>query len=240
MRTLLDPLASLVFPEFCRVCDGLIESLSFGVACQNCWEKGRVIGPDSPHCVKCGFLLVGGRPGGQVHCGRCNDHFYDIARSAGVYEFALAATVLNLKKVPNIPTKAERALAAALSNIELNKDSLVIPVPLSNKRLVERGFNQAALLASLVARTARLKLDGHSLTRIRDTPMHRGSMDRKAREASVKGAFAVVRPALIKDRHIVLVDDVFTSGASVSHCALTLKKNGAASVTVLTLARAVS
>lgn len=238
MLRLLDPLFSLAFPEFCHVCGGLVESLSDGVACRKCWEHVRFIKGDSPLCGKCGRFLMDGRPGGEARCGQCKDHFYDQARSAGLYEFALSATILNLKKVPAVPATAANALTDAVSLLSLEPGCVVVPVPLSKKRLAERGFDQAALLARLVTRKARFQLDEFSLIRIRDTPMHRSAMDRKARDLSVKGAFSVARPALIKDRHILLVDDVMTSGSTVSYCALALKRSGAASVNVLTLARA--
>ncbi|MGD9587599.1 MAG: double zinc ribbon domain-containing protein [Pyrinomonadaceae bacterium] len=239
MLRLLDPLVSLVFPEFCHVCGELVESTSDGVACRACWERVRFLTVDSPLCGKCGRFLIDGRPGAVARCGQCNDHFYDQARSAGLYEFALLATVLSLKNVPWVPSTAAKALEWAIPLLPVGPDHIVMPVPLSKKRLAERGFDQAAILARLVSRKARLPLDEFSLIRVRDTQMHRTAMDRKAREASVKGAFAVTRPALIKDRHILLVDDVMTTGASASHCAFSLKKNGAASVNVLTLARAV-
>jgi ComF family protein len=116
---------------------------------------------------------------------------------------------------------------------------IVVPVPLSRKRAVERGYNQAAVIAAILSRSARIELGTSALERRLDTPMHRVGMDKKARELTVKKAFAVVHPRLIEGRDVVLVDDVFTSGATASACAAVLKKNGAARVRVFTVARAV-
>ncbi|MBA3352333.1 MAG: ComF family protein [Blastocatellia bacterium] len=115
---------------------------------------------------------------------------------------------------------------------------IVIPVPLSARRQQERGFNQAAVIATVIARSGNLLLDENSLVRKIHTPMHRAGMDRKARAMTVKKAFEVVRPKLIEGRDTLLVDDVLTSGETASICARVLKKSGAATVSVLTIARA--
>jgi predicted amidophosphoribosyltransferase len=93
-------------------------------------------------------------------------------------------------------------------------------------------------LGKAVANKLRVDFDESSLIRKIDTPMHRAGLDRKARGITVKNAFDVVRPKLIEARNIVLVDDVLTSGETVSSCAKILKKKGAARVDVITLARA--
>jgi predicted amidophosphoribosyltransferase len=90
----------------------------------------------------------------------------------------------------------------------------------------------------MISRHAALPLDEKSLIRTKHTLMHRAGMDSKARGQTVKNAFKVVRPRLIEGRSILLVDDVFTSGETASICAKLLKKSGASTVNVLTLARA--
>ena len=116
---------------------------------------------------------------------------------------------------------------------------LIIPIPLSKRRKLERGFNQAEIIAAEIARTTGIPVDALSLARKLHTRIHRVGMDQKARELTVKNAFEVLRPKLIQGRNILLVDDVFTSGATSSYCAKVLKKNGAGKVNVFTLARAV-
>ena len=116
---------------------------------------------------------------------------------------------------------------------------MIIPVPLSKRRFLERGFNQAEVLAELLAKETALKIDKQSLARKVHTPVHRAAMDRRARELTVENAFEVTRPKLVKGEKILLVDDVFTSGATTSTCAKALKKKGADKVYVLTIARAV-
>jgi competence protein ComFC len=103
---------------------------------------------------------------------------------------------------------------------------------------LERGFNQAEVLTQFLSKKTSIEADDKSLVREIHTPMHRAAMDKKAREATVKNAFAVTRKHFIESKKILLIDDVFTSGATVSSCAKVLKKNGAAKVYVMTIARA--
>lgn len=236
---LADPLLNLIYPHDCRSCGSIVSQHSDGAACRACWTDTRVFGDDDPLCHKCGVLLDGVAVEAVSACKTCDDHHYDRAASAGVYEKALAASVLELKQSPKVSRTVHRLLTQAFDRMNLPGELTIIPVPLSKQRLVERGFNQASALARVIAGHSRQPLDEHSLIRRRDTPMHRAAMDRKARENSVKNAFAVVRPKLIDAKNILLIDDVMTSGATVSYCAIALKKSGAARVDVLTLAHAV-
>lgn len=239
LERLTDPLAALLFPQFCGSCEHIVEKVSDGFACERCWESTRLFGSRDLLCAKCGAFLADGpaRSQNEPSCGQCNDHHYDLARAAGIYGEALAAVILGLKRTPQVARRVASSINLVAEN-NLNGASLVVPVPLSKRRLLERGFNQAALLAREVSRYVRLPLDEHSLVRKRDTPMHRAGMDRTAREITVKNAFEVRRPALVAGRSIMLVDDVLTSGSTASQCAFALKNSGAAKVTVITLARA--
>jgi ComF family protein len=105
--------------------------------------------------------------------------------------------------------------------------------------MIERGFNQAEVIAGHLAKHTGIPIDSLSLSRKAHSQVHRVAMDMKARELSVKNAFEITRPNLVKGRNILLLDDVFTSGSTSSYCAKALKKSGAGKVNVLTLARAV-
>ena len=239
LNRITDPLISLLYPRFCGSCGAATERAADGAACRACWESTRVFGGvDDPLCEKCGLLLEGVHVGTSPNCRNCDDHHYDRAIAVGVYEKALAATVLQLKREPHVPRTAAGLLREAFDRIGGSTD-VVVPVPLSRRRRVERGFNQAEVLAKVISRVTGLPVDDRSLARIRDTPMHRAAMDDKAREMTVANAFSITRPRLISGRNILLVDDLMTSGATVSNCARVLKKNGADKVVVLALARAV-
>jgi ComF family protein len=117
----------------------------------------------------------------------------------------------------------------------LDEADLVLPIPLSRERLAERGFNQSLQLARLLAPR---QWDATLLLRIRHTPAQ-SALDRKARLANVKGAFALdpLRAGEVRGKRIVLVDDVMTSGASLHSAARVLREAGAARVTAIVLAR---
>lgn len=239
IRTALDPLLAVIYPQECRICRNSVENSEDGVVCGKCWDDAILFSGCETLCAKCGDYLSD-RPGQtKTFCHNCLDHKYDLAVAAGLYRGAIAASVLHLKKRPELPRRLSEAFSATARKIETNSDTVIIPTPLSTDRLKERGFNQAEFLAAIAAETLAIGVDRHSLVRTVHTTRHRAAMDRKARDLTVKNAFRVVRPKLIEGRDILLVDDVMTSGATASYCAKVLKKNGAASVKVLTLARAV-
>ena len=239
IRNLPDSFLSVLYPEECRVCGGEVGSLSDGVACLNCWNVTKLFTGDETLCSKCGAFLFDGSSKQPTFCRKCDDQCFDAGVAVGLYEKALAASVLTLKKKPRVPGRLKGLLARAADRISYRSTDLILPVPLSPRRSHERGFNQAAVLGKVISNRLGIALDEATLIRQVDTPMHRAGMDRKARGITVKNAFAITRPKLIEGKNILLVDDVFTSGETVSSCAKILKKYGAARVDVITLARAV-
>ena len=232
-------LLSLVYPLECRICGGQVASSDTGSACKTCWTSTRIFTGTEMTCDKCGAFFGDEAAPVPVYCHKCDDHFYDKAVAVGVYEKGLAAAIVDLKTSPNLSKGAISAIETSLRRIDLTNVDLIIPIPLSKLRKIERGFNQADVIAAAVARTTRIPVDQLSLGRKVHTPIHRAGMDQKARELSVKNAFEVLRPNLIAGKNVLLVDDVFTSGATSSYCAKVLKKAGSGRVDVFTLARAV-
>lgn len=237
LKALRDSLLSLIYPQECTICSRQVKSLDDGIACAHCWANTRFLTGDEMLCGKCGALLGEIAPTRPVYCRRCDDHHYDGAIAAGVYEGALAASILNLKKVPHMPRRLAAAIDERIGR-KIDAD-LIVPVPLSRQRRHERGFNQADIIAKHIGKRTGIIVDGSSLIRKLNTPAHRIGMDQRARELTVVGAFDVVRPRLIQGKRVLLVDDIFTSGSTAAACALVLKKNGADKVNVFTLARAV-
>ena len=238
LSRLLDPLTSLVYPQECRVCHEIVDSRDDGVACASCWNDTRLLSGNEMLCTRCGAYLGEKAAPISVHCRKCDDHVYEKAIACGIYEKALAASILALKESPRISRRLTTVVEGGLARIHPNAD-LVIPIPLAKRRQIERGFNQAELIAQLASKFMQIPMDVGSLARKVHTPLHRIGMDQKARELSVKNAFEVVRPKLINGKSVLLVDDVLTSGSTASYCAKALKKRGATSVKVFTLARAV-
>ena len=174
----------------------------------------------------------------SVRCGRCDDDAFTVARAVGSYEGALRASILELKREPHVA----RRLAVLLHELQrrepLNTADVIVPVPLHTQRERERGFNQAVVIARELARLSGLPLDEHSVVRRLHTERHRAGMDAKARRKSVAAAFAVRHRDLIAGKRVLLIDDVFTTGATASECAKAFRDSGAEAVFVLTIARA--
>ena len=144
-----------------------------------------------------------------------------------------------MKSRPFIPGRVREVIRSHAKGTDLFHADVLVPVPLSVQRQKERGFNQAGTMASVISGYTNTPVDEFSLRRKVHTPMHRGGMDQKAREITVKKAFKVVRPKFIEGKRVLLIDDVLTSGSTASACARVLLDAGASQVNVFTLARAV-
>jgi ComF family protein len=227
---LYDAVLTLAYPQICVICGSSVEQRRFGVACEECWKGTRIFADDEEICRKCGA------PGPP--CGRCESLAFTAARATGIYTGALRESVLLLKRQPYLPQHVQRLLVAAVMREPLNSCTRVAPVPLHPKRLKTRGFNQASIVAQALSKAVKLPLDEVSLVRVSTTEKYRAGLDRKGRRDTVAGAFAVTHPRLIEGENILLIDDVFTTGATVSACAEALANAGARNVFVLTVARA--
>ena len=239
LKAVQNSLLSLIYPHECRVCGCEVNSLDTGSVCKTCWASTRIFEGTEMLCNKCGAFFGEEAAPVPVFCHKCDEHFYDKAVAVGIYEAALASSIIDLKASPALSKWLRTAINDTLLRIDVTNTDLIIPIPLSKLRSAERGFNQAEVIASVVGRATGIPIDPLSLTRTIHTPIHRAGMDQKARELSVRNVFNVRRPKLIAGKNILLVDDVFTSGATSSNCAKVLKMNGSGRVNVFTLARAV-
>lgn len=235
-----DSLLALVYPQSCAVCGGSVESRAFGAACANCWQQTHLFSGAETVCWKCGLPSLGTAPDEnreEVRCHRCDEDAFTAARFCGDYEGALRASVLLLKREPHLCSKLREQLVNVQQQYPLSAATRIVPVPLHPEREKTRGFNQAAVISRELSLATSIPLDEVSLVRTSHTVRHRAGMDAKGRRETVANAFQVTYPALIAGERILLVDDVFTTGATVSSCARTLLDAGAAEVFVLTIAR---
>jgi ComF family protein len=240
VKLLCDAFLTLLYPQACVICQHSVERRAFGVACEECWQSTLLFTGNETICWKCGAPLAGsldnsGRE--EVRCHRCDKHAFTAARACGLYETALRETVLNLKRQPYLPEMISHLLVNTMSREPLNKSTLIVPVPLHARRLQMRGFNQASVIARAVSTSVRLPINEVSLIRTSHTEKYRAGLDAKGRTDTVARAFAVVHPRLIAGEKILLVDDVFTTGATSSECSNALLTAGAETVNVLTIAR---
>jgi len=243
VNSFYNALLSIVYPQACSLCGGSVEDRCLGVACSQCWGQTRTFTTADIMCWKCGAISLGTiapEKQDQVRCRRCDADAFTAARACGAYDGALRASVLALKREPYISQRLVSLMLETQKRPPLDKATRVIPVPLHPDREKERGFNQAAVIGSELARAVRLPFDQVSLIRTVHSERHRAGMDARGRRESVAEAFSVRYPRLIEDERVLLVDDVFTTGATVSACAAALMESGAKEVFVLTIARPVN
>jgi ComF family protein len=205
---------------------------------------------ESPQCSRCGMVFKS-RQGEDHVCGECLDSpkRFQIARSAGIYKYTLMAVIHCFKYKGK--TQLARPLGALLFTAFINfwdkmSMDLIVPVPLHVKKMRMRGFNPSFLLVKdwvciaefLHVELPDIPIDITVLERRRWTEPQTG-LGRKERLANIKNAFHIRNGSKITGKRILLVDDVYTTGATVNECAKVLLKGGAGHVDVLTLARAV-
>ena len=242
LNAVCDAVLALVYPLACAACGkASVEARADAPACADCWSHTKIFTGRETLCWKCGAPAsaeVGEERWESVRCRRCEGEAFSAARACGLYEGALRAAVLRLKREPHVGARLARLLAEAQRRAPLHTATRLVPVPLHPEREKERGFNQAALVARSISKLTSLPFDGCSLVRTTHSEKHRAGMDARARRETVEKAFRVVRPRLVEGEHVLLVDDVFTTGATASACALALLEAGAKEVSVLTAARA--
>jgi len=194
----------------------------------------------SPRCPRCG-LGFAGKPGEDHLCSDCitEERYFNRARALGPYEGLILEAISRFKYhgVSRLALPLGHLLAEYQdADFALSEFDLVLPVPLHPKRLRQRGFNQSLLLARRISRRRSIPLDFTALLRIHHTqPQTR--LSGPERQKNIRGAFVVERPERVTGKKILLIDDVFTTGATVQECSKVLLQAGASQVDVLTLAR---
>lgn len=221
-------------PPRCAGCGAIVSS--DGTFCADCWRKLDFL--SGPACAGCGLPFDYDR-GEDARCGTClaDPPPHDGVRAVLAYGDVARAVVLRLKHGRRIAMANIVAHHLARQVTDMG-GALLVPVPLHRWRLWRRGFNQSLLIARGLARLTGLEVSPGPLVRRRQTPMLRG-LGRAARAEVLRGAFAVPsdQKAVLAGRTVLLVDDVYTSGATAGACAKALKRAGAARVVVLAWAR---
>ncbi len=229
----------LLFPPLCASCRVRVQEAH--ALCATCWNAIGFI--DGAMCTCCG-LPFDIDPGGEIICAACHaqPRAFDRARALLRYDDASKGLILGFKhgdrldQAPAFARWLERSGRTLLAETDL-----IVPVPLHRFRLWRRRYNQAAVLALRLAQMSDVACDPLALERSRSTPSQGAMISAKARRRNVLRAFRVPdgKSAFIKGARILLIDDVFTTGATLDACARALKRAGAARVDALTLARVV-
>lgn len=231
----------LILPPRCIVTGNIVDRQNAIDA--QAWAAINFIA--DPCCERCGFPFdfPADSESGVSLCAAClkSPPPYDRARASLVYDEASKPMILGFKHGDKTHAVNSFIPWLKIAGTELlTETDFLVPVPLHRWRLLRRRYNQAALLASSLARETKTACLADALLRTRATPMQ-GHKKARHRRANVRHAFAInpKHRERIEAASILLIDDVFTSGATISECARTLKKAGAASVNALTLARVV-
>ncbi len=231
-------LADFFFPPLCPFCGQTQLKNLVNLPCSACLEQLKIF--SHPRCPRCG-LGFGSSLGDDHLCGEClgENRFFSRARAIGLYEGLLLEAISRFKYGGS--SYLAQPLGKLLASYQDPEFSFrefdwVVPVPLHPQRLRQRGYNQALLLARRISREHRLPLDFQSLQRIRHTPPQT-QLSGAERQKNIRGAFQVVHPDRMAERRVLLIDDVFTTGATVQECSRVLLHAGAKEVQVLTLAR---
>ena len=219
-------LAERVFGGTCYLCRGE----SSGVLCTHCNSDLPFL--DRPRCPQCALPSNEGKV-----CGRClsENPAYDATVAALVYAFPADVLVQGLK------FRGELALAPLLAGVlaqeigaELRPPDLILPVPLHDLRLRERGYNQSMEIARSVASFYRVPLAADACMRVRNTAAQLG-LSLSERRQNMRGAFSCRQP--FDGKSVAVIDDVMTTGATLDEVAATLKRFGASRVVNWVVAR---
>ena len=206
--------------------------------CPDCKEKIKFITGNL--CPVCGTTFSNS-PAGSHLCGNCleNKTYFSSARAVVSYETIILHAIHQFKYGNNISVGALLASFMAdfsFPDVDFTDYSLIVPVPLHIKRLRQRGFNQSLILARAIGKKRQIPINFSLLKRHKFTETQTG-MNKTERKQNIKGAFEVRDKKNIAGKNVILIDDVYTTGATINECAKTLTKAGAQKVTVLTLAR---
>lgn len=234
MSKFLNRLSDAIFPNdiTCVVCG---EELSYDTKyhiCDNCIDQFDFLVGKT--CAKCGARVTAD----TIYCSDCQYVKHVVDRNYG----ALVYTGKVKQMIHALKYDGKKYLAVSLGKMlndlycDVARDyqpDIVIPIPLNSVRLRTRGYNQTELILNEVEGIGD-KIATDVVVRIKDTP-HQASLPKKDRRSNVKGAFEVTRPECIKDKNILIVDDIFTTGATIDECADVLYKAGAKLVRSMTL-----
>jgi competence protein ComFC len=226
------------YPEICQLCEKERATAKDGFVCSRCWQQVRFIRP--PFCERCGLPFEGDLTT-TFECTNCREmelHF-SFARSAVVAKSVVLETIHRFKYQNVLWFEnflANLFLREAVPVLREQNWDFIVPVPLHPVKHREREFNQAESLARHLSHATKIPLNIKLLQRVSPT-VTQTLLTREQRAKNMRDAFAVGGGVKLNGEKIVLVDDVFTTGATTSACAQALKTAGAGEVCVWTVAR---
>ena len=219
-----------MMPQDCQLCG----APAANTICEACASDLPI--RQAHGCTRCGQIGEARSLESEI-CGDClaDPPKFDATVSAFSYAFPLDKLMQSFKFNANLSLVNLFVDHFVASLTKVTMPDVIIPMPLARRRLATRGFNQSALLAREIGKRLNIKVESHGLLRVRETPPQAG-LDRAARLANMKGAFDCEQN--LAGLTIALVDDVMTTGATMSDAARALKKQGAKKIDAWVIARA--
>ncbi|HPD56197.1 MAG TPA: ComF family protein [Smithellaceae bacterium] len=236
----LKNIADIIFPPACLGCEEILAREEDKYFCPDCRRQIRFL--TGSICPICGITFFDS-PAENHLCGNCIEQkpFFSLARAVAAYESVMLEAIRKFKYGRDLSTGSLLASIMAdfpFPDFDCRAYDMIVPVPLHIKKLRQRGFNQAVILAQALKKKWQIPLNYFLLKRTKFTLTQTG-LRKKERENNIKGAFAVSDDKAAEGTNIILVDDVYTTGATVNECARTLRRAGSREIAVLTLARVI-
>jgi Predicted amidophosphoribosyltransferases len=231
---------ALLFPEVCQICEAERAGSDDGFVCSRCWSSVRFIKP--PFCERCG-LPFSGEITTAFECANCGDVklYFRSARSAVTTGGPVLEAIHRYKYQRALWFEnflADLLIRQAAAELKRERWDWIVPVPLHPTKQREREFNQAERLASFLGDATGIPVNTRLLRRVTPTPTQT-QLTRQQRAANVRDAFVLRERTALSGKRIVVLDDVFTTGATTNACARVLRRAGAEEVCVWTVARGV-
>jgi ComF family protein len=234
---MLRTLINLFYPAVCRVCSKKINESDRNI-CAFCAKKIKERVP--PFCVKCGKQLEGD-PELITACADCKKHapHFDRAWSACHYDEPLKDLIhdFKYKKISSLSTDFTALIINFMNKYNIGKDcQMVLSIPMHSNRLFEREVNHSDILAQNLGKKMGIPCSLNTLKKTKNT-LFQSKLKREARIKNLHSSFSLKNSSIVRDKNILLVDDLFTTGSTVNECSMLLKNSGAKQVEVITLAR---
>ena len=238
IREFVKSIINLIYPQsiYCIACNNIIDETRNYSLCDDCFERFKWIG--SRTCNKCGKILSENNP--TNICYDCKNNRHEFHRGYSCVQYGSLEKSIVFKLKYNKKTYISRVIAEIMNDRMLIEDldyDIVIPVPINKKRKRKRGYNQAELIAGYFSDFQGTKCDNKCLVRLKNTEPLK-SMSPTERKESLLNAFNITEHGrkMIYGKRVLVIDDIYTTGATMDSVCLTLKREGAEKVYFLVFA----
>jgi len=226
-----------LYPNYCASCGKLLDEKDKNCFCNECWSKIEIIKGDT--CIKCGKPIKTA-DGICQECKKVKLFHYHNLKAIGIYDGILKES-LHLYKFKarwRIGYDFADMIIDNINNKYIEESDMIIPVPLTKEKEYNRGFSQTLIIAKRIGKYFKVPVFNNILIKIKET-VSQSLLSRDQRLQNLRESFDINKKNkdMILNKNILLFDDVFTTGATVTECSRVLKDNGAKRINVLTLAR---